>query len=193
MPIILGKNYDGVSLPGTLLFRDRFTDSNGTNIASHTPDVDTTGNGWTGETGNADIQSNQLRFTSNVTEIYADAGTHNVIVRVLWTSSAGNANRNSLFIRSTDENNGVEFNFREDNQDWQILGGGINTSGSFSWNTGQTYELRVDANGQDYTFYIDGNVIHTETANEIVTNTHGVGRRNGSDATRLDDFEIFEI
>ena len=47
------------------LVQDTFTDSNGTALADHMPDVDVVGDGWIARNGNADIQNNQANLTAN--------------------------------------------------------------------------------------------------------------------------------
>jgi hypothetical protein len=200
--IIIGK--DGAfqngffnSDTGNTLFYDSFTDSDGTGIASHTPDTDVVGNGWQGDTGSADIQSNQLRFTGNIDDIWVQTNESDVIITVKWTPTAGS--RNSIILRGADESNDhIRFNIRQPNQDYGAFNvtNGTGSTGpiprtTFAWNAGQTYDLKIVASGTNLEWYIDGNLEATgsTTFQQNVT-THGLRRDNGNNGQRFDDFRI---
>lgn len=61
---VLVNPYRFSSGPTTLVY-DTFTDSDSTALASHTPDIDTVGGGWTASNGTWDIQSNQANNTGS--------------------------------------------------------------------------------------------------------------------------------
>lgn len=48
-----------------MLLYDTFTDDDGTDLSAHTPDIDTVGGGWTEESGDWEITSNQV-YEKNV-------------------------------------------------------------------------------------------------------------------------------
>jgi hypothetical protein len=73
--------YRGVEAVAAGPFFDSFTDSDSTDLSSHTPDADTYGNGWTEESGTWVIQDNRLDVASGTGVATVDAGTPDIEMR----------------------------------------------------------------------------------------------------------------
>jgi len=71
--ILLKSFLANIGISITTLFRDYFTDSDGTLLPDHTPDYDAAGNGYT-------VQRGTWRITSNLAYLAASGGNHNVVV-----------------------------------------------------------------------------------------------------------------
>ncbi|MGD2079967.1 MAG: hypothetical protein PVJ36_02400, partial [Nitrospirota bacterium] len=94
---------DGVAIQSVYVY-DAFTDSNGTALNSHTPDIDVEGSGWESITrsappGGGDIQGNEARLTTDNGGHVIDSGVSDGIVEVDWTPAVGVDNRNGLVFR----------------------------------------------------------------------------------------------
>ena len=181
---------------------DTFTDINGTDLSSHTPDI---GGPWslikeitTAAASAVDIQSNQARITVNSVGAVIDIGRPNTTIEVDWTPGVGVENRNSIIIRYSSDGNMWELNFREDNGDFRIqkiesdIGLNFGTV-AFSWVEGQTYTIKAVVSENVITGYIDG-VQKISYSSATFNNTEtkfGILRNTGSDSSRLDNFKVY--
>lgn len=103
-----------VSLWGIGLL-DSFTDVNGTNILTHTPD-EVFYQGWTVESGNWEIQDNKLTCTNtdgNYNFIVTE-GTENCLFDFVIESPSTNGGDHILALKFTDENNWIKVLIRSD-------------------------------------------------------------------------------
>ena len=168
---------------------DTFTDTNGTALASHTPDV---GSGWTVQSGSVAIQNN--RSASNTTAIATiEAGIADVfaecIVRIL------NAD-NSILLRFSDTDNFWACQANESNNEIIIFERNATVwtgraSTSVTINQSTDYTIKATAEGQTITAYLDdANKISYASATLNQTSTiHGI--RFGVASNQFDNFAIY--
>lgn len=137
-----------------LVLRDNFTDTNGTNLTSHTADNGAT---WTrqtgGPSGTATIESNQTSTTTNSLQFISSAapGSENFIVEAVVTRATATS--------STDHRIGVIINYHPTATTGyfirlantalfiqRIVGGSATTIANISttWSQPETYTLNVD-------------------------------------------------
>lgn len=176
---------------------DTFTDTNGTAIASHTPDVDVVGGGWTEVIGTDwTIQSNTANTTTLDGTASIDCGAADINLSCEADSNAlssAEIQSAGLCARLSDANNfwaiiindiGNTFRISEKN------GGTYTTraSASVTINGGTFYTLTAQLSGATITAQIDGaNEISygSATLNQTTT-VHGIKARRPVD--RIDDF-----
>lgn len=87
---------------------DLFTDTNGTALASHSPDVDTEAGGWSALLGTPEIQSNKLTTDtpSTLGYGYIEAGTSDVVMYATVNFSASSPTKAGAFVcRVVDSDN----------------------------------------------------------------------------------------
>ncbi|HEV3446255.1 MAG TPA: hypothetical protein VG099_16550 [Gemmataceae bacterium] len=77
------------SVQQTMLINDTFTDTNGTNLTAHTPDIKVS-TGWVANTGTITIQNNQANSTQNFPYYSIETGQSNVTIQAIVTP-AGSA------------------------------------------------------------------------------------------------------
>ena len=191
------------SAPVVLKFSDTFTDTNGTTVISHTPDL---GPNWF-ETrfttnpiisGSATIQSNQAEFANDNQSVSTDIGRQNIKAEMQWSVGVSALNRSSMMFCHRDKDNFGYLNIREDNNDiaLRMVEGGVATGldlVSFTWTEGQTYTIKLEldefgtARG-----YID-NVLKVTLAiprSVLDEHSYGFGRNTGSPASKFDTYTI---
>jgi hypothetical protein len=78
------------SVQQTMLINDTFTDTNGTNLTAHTPDIKVS-TGWVANTGTITIQSNQANAASGFPYYSIETGQSNVTIQALVTPSGSAA------------------------------------------------------------------------------------------------------
>lgn len=150
---------------------DSFTDTNGTGLASHTPDTDVEGGGWTDSGGDFDIQSNQASTNSATTGgVFAGIDGGGIGDGILSADLTPGANGGfSSFNR-------VGLRFRAssgDNSQWLVRVDEVNDlfelvkldgvgnpsvidSASVTINSATTYTVEVTFCGNDITTTLDG-------------------------------------
>lgn len=85
----------------TLLVEDTFTDTNGTGIASHTPDTDTPGNGWVEYTGQTlEIQSNKVEAIGSIHNAFIDLNATATYAEAEFGSIPDSASVWGIWLRS---------------------------------------------------------------------------------------------
>ena len=150
-----------------MIFQDTFTDTDGTDLSAHTPDIDIAGNGWVDETIAMEVQGNEAVAVSNGGQSTVDVEESDVIVEA------------DAIIATTSSNRSVELIFRWSDSDnyWGLLVTPIGASaspfavtprkkvaGSFTdftespnqiCNAGETYALKVVCDGSDIEFFYD--------------------------------------
>jgi len=183
-----------------VLFRDSFTDANGTSLDAHTPDVDASGAGWSEIHGDYDIQSNRAHVVATgigpVAAIaVVDLGLANARLRVKINYGAAGDIYGGLCARVADDDNL-----------WYLVGsaatgnivivernGGGNTtraSAAAGITSGVDYELSAVLDGQHIELTLDGSTTISYSSalfNETET-SHGM--YTGGDVNWLDDFEV---
>lgn len=183
------------------LLQDTFTDTNGTNLTSHTMDV---GGGWTSHNGGAwEIQSNRGRTTSSVLSNYISADAGDADVEVTCTVNFGSSSEHvGLCARVTNGSNGWEIYGRVNDDDVVIVenNAGVRTvraSGAQTFAASTDYAMKVTCNGNTITAYINdvqicqyASATHNNTATRFGLMVHNAG---GSDEARWDDFEVVAV
>lgn len=119
LPAVLGNDAVPRVVSGdTIIGRDTFTDTNGTNLVTHTAEV---GGAWTVHNGTFEIQSNKTSitaFTSTLARATQNLGVSDVEAQVaIATPSAWNAEgrlRTGLVMRFIDTNNYVQIRLFRD-------------------------------------------------------------------------------
>jgi hypothetical protein len=89
------------------IVQDTFTGTNGTNLSSHTPDVNVPGNSWVAVNGNYTISSNQALAGNGVAqEIESiDCANADVTITLDVAIPSGSSNVQGIAMRVTDQNN----------------------------------------------------------------------------------------
>ena len=188
-----------------MIFQDLFTDSNGTNLTAHTPDIDTAGNGWVDQVGSMEIQSNEAAADGNErittvdvenadVEISCDvitpsSGSRGLAMYFRWVNSSdywrlfvtplgASASQNALLLQKF---GGTGY------QQYNPDAPGVVIDNS------QTYTIRINLNGDDITVYLDDVEEISATNSQFNTATiHGIyAERNpaGGGGT-LDNYSI---
>ena len=191
----------------TYLVQDLFTDTNGTQLTAHDPDIDLLGEGWqnhgstTGNAAgaNADIQSNQARFTTDSRGAVIPTGHFFVRVTVDYTFGAGNTKAAVITNAANTRYNFNTCRGRENNNDtniFTILGNTTTSraSGSYSFAASTTYEFKVERTPEEIEFFIDG-VSHISYSGYYDQNNghdrHGIFRHaDGADDARWENFRV---
>ncbi|MGD9156915.1 MAG: hypothetical protein PVG39_00785 [Desulfobacteraceae bacterium] len=188
-----GGTYDNirvhnVDLSSVLVpvFLDTCTDTNGTSLDAHDPDVDTEGGGWTVQNGSWEIQSNRAYSATALSIASIDAGVSDVwgetVAQVVSPISGFHLlcrysnNSNYWFVNAS--SSGDEIAIYEVN-------GGTTTkraSTSVTVNGSTDYRLTVVCNGQTIAGYLDGSTkvsYASAVLNETAT-LFGLRRSNDS-------------
>jgi hypothetical protein len=186
----------------TVYVYDSFTGADSTQLTAHAPDIDVVGGGWvnailtTTPGANASILSNKASITADNAGTIINAGQANVEIEATWTLAVGVDNRSSIALRYVDASNWIIFNVREPNGDLLLnkrVAGSTSTvaSAAFSWTEGQTYTLKITANGTAVVCYVDDVEVLSGTIAELTTATkHGIFRNAGNSNSLFDDFYI---
>lgn len=171
------------------IFNDTFTDTNGTAVTSHTPDLTTSGITWSQTTGTAFyIQGNTLqpnRLTDgDIASIDTKLNDYTVqmVVTPYFATSTDKA-MPDIIVRYINSSN--FWYFYPDTQTNNIylyqVSGGIHTkfmTYPFVQASGVPIAIRVDCVGANMTLWINGVEIITYTWTAVLTGT-GVGVRSG--------------
>lgn len=174
---------------------DHFTDDDATAIASHTPDVNKSGNPYT---GNADILSNTLRVTNNETFFLdLEISDFNLSMRLKVCDIVAD-NKLKIFLRYKDVNNWWKAAVRPQLDKMRLveLDGGASTVRAESDLPGHADawgDFTATLNGTsiiaafDYDDYEDAEVSYTSSLHQSETK---FGGENGNDEMYIDDLEI---
>lgn len=160
-----GMRYRNIGLFGGLLIRDSFTDSNGTSLASHTPDI---GGAWTVDTGTATVENNAAQLAAGTPDIATiDSGLADHTMQCIVNH--GNRNRMGWIIRFASTSSFVFFEASGDaNAEAQLryYDGAYNTvaSATFTWANPQT--VRITAAGTTIDCCVDDVLIVSGTVTE---------------------------
>ena len=197
-------------VPGAIKFNDTFTDTNGTTLISHTPEVQNkNGNNWLEAeifnvpivTGSGTIQGNQAEFANDAQAVTTFIGRQNVKIEMDWSTGVASLNRSSIIFCYLNTDNFMYVNVREDNGDIslnQVVGGvllGLQTT-PFTWNEGQTYDIRMELDEDGVaTGYIDNVLKVTGTVPRALRDrgSYGIARNTGSNQTNFDNFKITNL
>lgn len=166
----------GLIVPGSpplpaLLFKDTMTDSDATALASHTPEVDVAGSGWTITAGTWTINSNQVEHADSFgTSHFAhtDTGTSDVAISATLTTGTEGVERPGIIIRFSDSSNYWHILIDEvaDQLVIQEVNAGTPTARAFvsvAIALITAYQLQVFAVGQTITAVLDGTTVISYT------------------------------
>lgn len=171
---------------GGPIFLDTFTDTNGTNITDHTPDIG--GGTWVVNTGSASIQSNKISITTNGTVVRNDIGlTGGFTATVEYTTPSSVSVHSGLLIRVGTGNNNLVLVGHGDNSTAFIIGyrsaGSLQISATtaFTWNGSTTYTLALTIDGSSgIVATINGGNQISATVAQLTSNIHiGLKAQNG--------------
>ena len=190
-----------------LLVRDTFTDSDGTVLTAHAPDVDRVGGGWVAAAGRSIDTPNAGTVESNAFEFGADNFSGPVIetseadvrVEADVTFPAAATTIFEKFIRYLQDGDEWLVQAREDNNDMRIRdrqsdSAVTRATGAFTFSESVLYRIKVVAQGQIITAYVDGvEVVSYTSATFNQTETkHGL-IKNGASLPTIDNFEIWRV
>jgi len=182
------------------LVLDTFTDSDGTSLDAHTPEV---GGGWTEQSGNWETQSNKARTatTGGAGIATFDAGVSDMLFDVTVTTPASGTTPGGLVVRYTDDNNYwyVKITPGTDGTDFELIevNGGTPTtraSADVDWAASTAYKIRVIVDGNDYwKVYVDGTEkLSYTTANSFNATATKCGLKDEGDANfQFDNVAVF--
>lgn len=190
----------------TYLVQDLFTDTNGTQLTAHDPDIDLKGDGWqnhgaaTAAAGtNADIQSNQARITADSMGAVIPTGHWKVRVTADYTFGSGDTKASIITNAANTRYNFMQSRGRENSNDttiYTVVGGSstARVSGSYSFAASTTYEFKVERTSEKLDFFIDGvlNITYGNYEGQNLGNDrHGIFRHaDGADDARWENFRV---
>lgn len=188
---------------GGPLFLDTFTDANGTNLAAHTPDVDTVGGGWinaaTGATwGIASGKAIKEAAGNFRNAAWIDAGTADAQATCQYTQSTRSG---GLGLRISDENNCWVVALYNNNDTTntillrEINAGGVTTRAEAAYDSddGMTYALKATAIGTTITGFVNGTslVSYASASFNQAQTKHGLYIQDSdADSAEFDDFRV---
>lgn len=156
----------GVGMGATVCVSDSFTDTNGTLLADHTPEVDTVGDGWTSHLGDWKITSGYAYASSSPGSPFPlatiNAGVSDVVytVKARRSSTGPSAIITRVLFRFIDTANFWTVDFSDTARQFilrKVISGAATTSSSiawpvdFDWHTfvitllGQSIEVNIDS------------------------------------------------
>lgn len=184
----------------TPLVLDTFTNTTGTNIINHTPEI---GGSWVTATPDAgppgtnqvQINNNQLRILSAAEGAVIDVGSAQAVCGVDLIAATGM--RGGVMLRSVSNGNTVVLRWRMPESvieltSWTAGAPTTEASDSFTYVNGQIYFITVTIIGNEFTAYIDGAQVlqATITAHALGTR-YGVTSFGSSLAERYDNFFVY--
>ena len=188
-----------------LLVRDTFTDSNGTALTDHTLDVDRAGGGWvaaaaltTGTPNAGTVESNAFEYgADNFAGPVIETNEADVRVEADVTFPAAANTVFEICLRYLQDGDEFQIQFRETNSDVRIREresdvAATRATAAFTFTEGVLYRLKVVAQGQVITAYVDGVAVvsyASATFNQTETK-HGMFK-NGASLPTIDNFEIW--
>jgi len=176
---------------GITYLYDTFTDTNGVSLADHTPDIDTSGAGWTVVTATCDIQSNAARVlaTPSVATIDSTASDFTLTVTV----TPGNGAASGVIFRRTNATAYWEVTVNDPGNNFLLreYASGYTTRDTANINiTGGTpYTVVVTCSGTSISATLDGanTVSFTSSNNQAAT---VVGLRSANQLSTFDDLTV---
>lgn len=188
----------GAEAGPTVLIYDTFTDTNGTALAAHTPDVDVVGGGWIILTGTWIITSNKAENdVGNNSIAVIDCGQANINYSATIQCASNNAQ--GAVIRDDAAGNRWEAAIYIANQWWTLAeyNGGARTfrvvNGGLSFVPAQYYEITGYSSGNDHHYHVSGQdstVEYTSSQHNDHTK-HGI--KLGQAGFFADDFLVTTI
>ena len=184
-------------LAGSLLSSDTFTDTNGTALGSHTPNI---GSGWTAQNGTFEIQSNEAITTSpNVAApghvATLDIGTNDYEAEVVVNLASG-ASLTGFALRYVDNDNMFWVGIRT-NGTWAIQernGGGNLTRDQLTpgISVGVDYTIRVrnDASTGTITAWLNGGLELSWTSANFLSSTVLGIRSQSAVGSTFDNWQV---
>lgn len=185
------------------LVLDRFTDTNGTLLQNHTPDIRPGTNPWTlttpdGGAAGADkvvINNNEVGITLSAEGAVINAGATDVAVEMDIRSDTDG--RYGIILRHASPGNFISFRVREPEEVVEFISweagsiGASSASVEFLPLNEATYRFRVEVSGNNYTAYIDGEEVLTWTrANHATATAHGFLCYGSALGERFDNFMV---
>lgn len=178
-----------VAAAPTYTFLDRFNDTDGTAISSHTPNTAPAG-AWSSDSGSFIIKSLSLQGgesanTDNVAHYpgVAANGTLKVVKHVDPAQSSTTGDTDAILFRVQDTNNRLQVSVvptsTGSTQPFQDVAGtftSLNAAVSFPFTQGQCYGFRLVFNGTTVTLYVAGIQQWSITTSQFQTQT-GIGLR----------------
>lgn len=183
---------------GSILVSDAFTDTNGTLLTAHTPDVDTVGGGWLG-TSSCDIQSNRAQGNSTAgRENWIECSTADVVISgdLSLAASVGGDKGPGLIARVADANNyWLGIMWKTVIRIYEKTSGSYTqrASTAFTAATETDYPATLTVSGTSITFNVDGTEISYTSSTHQTNTKHGVrcdGGNTISNGSRVDNFQI---
>ena len=175
---------------------DLFTDTSGVLLQNHVPDLDVVGNGWNVD-GTIDIQGNKARISAANQGAWIDSGSNNYSIEMTF-NPGGADNRGAIVVRhSGDAGTPTSGYFLivktgAGQVNLSRLDGGspsILSSYSTTIDNTATYTLKLDANRDTITAYLNGTQI-AQVIDSTYQNAQNVGFVHYTwvnDAARFDD------
>ena len=176
-----------------LIFRDRFTDTNGTSLANHTPEKNTGTAGWSVAVGTATVDSNAADVGTATPDIaVVTLGVANYTVRCLMTLNA--ANRFGVILRYATTTSFVFIEGSGDVNQLQLRtrdAAGYNTISqtTFTWSGAVQLVARLDGSSVSATIggtTLTGTITEAQTAGGV-----GIWAWSG-DTADWDDLEVWK-
>ena len=188
---------------GVVLVYDTFTDTNGTALDAHTPDIDRSGSGWTEQHFSFDITSNkatmdvggdtQPQGLASIPTTAADV----VIETVAQTSDNGSSSAFGIALRYSDNNNYWLLDVvpvSDTARMFEVNGGSYTSRGTSSptIDINTDYTLKAIASDQTIIFTVDGGdtVTYTSASHNESQTTHGIRGGNQADTGAWDWFKV---
>ena len=183
---------------GPVVVRDKFNDTPGTTLTSHTPDIDEVGGGWKVEFGpNFSIADSgkEVRNTLGLDTPYfavIDGKLEDNDITVDFTRT-GQKSEVGIVFRWKDSSNHYRGVF--DGKKAYLIKkiGGFDfllDRGNANWSDGHTKTMRIVASAGDIDLYLDNNKVASATDTELREETHiGLYYKNES-KTSIGDFTV---
>jgi hypothetical protein len=165
-------------------------------LASHTPDIDIVGDGWSITGGTWTVTGGQLTPPGGTEEAFIE--TNETDPTITCDLIPANLTEPGIVFRYTDANNFWELSLNEGNNELRIYknDGGVRTEeasvATAALVGGTTYPTTLTVDGNDVTGTVDdGTSVKTVTNTDSFNNTetlHGV--KSATNASRYDDFVV---
>lgn len=180
------------------LVLDTFTDTNGTALTAHTPDVDVVGGGWSTASEGSDIieiQSNMARGNGTTNRVFStvDCGKSDVFIEISGDAPlSGGGGIGMIIFRFQDINNLWQFDcFNNLASLRDRVAGTFTTRSSSTCTNGTPLRYTLTANGQNIKGYLsDVEEVSFASANFETATRHGIRSDNQGD---VDYIAIYPI
>ncbi len=188
----------------TIRVQDNFTDTDGTELKDHTPDVDVVGGGWSTPVGSSalfTIESNELEVhtepdTPRATSVI-DAGISDFKLTCTIRVGSGGSDL-TVFVRYADDDNYINILYQRIAPSFikinKNVGGSITQVANVPAPTGAgTFDLEVTVNGEEVTAKdVTNNVVAVAEISELQSNTKAGFRDNDSGISYFVDDLLIE-